>query len=226
MDRSNRRLTGVRRATQFKGIVKSRLVTLSSNALKLVSGQIFRLDPDFDLLIDSGHIHVYRPSGFEFVGELQQIILKAVKENLTEIARDLPFIDFTNVIQYAASHPRAARYIASIRDQEDTRDIDVPALRALCKATGVEITNKAGRISVAPPTKFYRFSRSLTDVAIKSRSSRTLLSISSQQSQEARRVDGGSRAAVKTVDLKASGRVPWLSLRLRCPPHQEGKLWQ
>lgn len=45
------------------------------------------------------------------------------------------------------SHPRAARYLASIRSQE-TRNVNKTALRKLCKKTGVEMSVVDGRFVV------------------------------------------------------------------------------
>ncbi|WP_157648532.1 hypothetical protein [Thiobacillus denitrificans] len=53
-DNQGRRLTALRRATQFKGILKNRLVQFVTNALKIVEDNVFKLDADFDLLIDKG----------------------------------------------------------------------------------------------------------------------------------------------------------------------------
>lgn len=147
-DSRGRRLTALRRASQFKGIVKSRLVTFGSDALRLVREQIFRLDTDFDLLMDSSNIHILRPSGFEFAGKLQEEILSAVPGNLKRVAKDIPFVEFKNIAEYASRHPRAARYIASICSQKETQSIDPRALRSHCRATGVEVSVKGKRILV------------------------------------------------------------------------------
>lgn len=147
-DKKGRRLTAVRRATQFKGILKSRLVRFATDALRLVEGRVFKLDNDFDLVVDSTNVHILRPSGFEFAGKLQQAVLDAVPENIKAIRRDLPFVDFAGIEEYASTHPRAARYLASIRAQEEMKRIDKNALKVLCKNTGVDVTDANGRISV------------------------------------------------------------------------------
>ena len=67
-------------------------------------------------------VHILRPSGFEFAGQLQQAILDAVPENIKAIRKDLAFVDFDGIEAYAAKHPRAARYLASIRAQEETNE--------------------------------------------------------------------------------------------------------
>jgi len=130
-DSQQRKLTAVRRATQFKGVLKSRhkLMRLHTNALKLIEDRVFKLDHDFDLLIDSENIHILRPSGFEFVGQLQKAIMAAVSTNVTLLKEDLTFVDFDVVEKYASKHPRAARYLASIRSKNEAVNITVNAYK-------------------------------------------------------------------------------------------------
>jgi len=149
IDGSDRHLTAVRRATQFKGVLRSRLLRLVTDALKLVEDRVFKLDTDFDLLIDSQRVHILRPSGFEFVSKVKQAVLDAVPKIVKAIEQDMPFIDFASIQDYAAIHPRAARYLASIRGQKENRNIDPEALAKLCTRTGVEIEVAEGKISVA-----------------------------------------------------------------------------
>jgi Domain of unknown function (DUF4868) len=150
-DKKKRRLTTLRRASQFKGVLKSknRLVRMLDDTLQIIDDTVFRLDNDFDLLIDSLNVHILRPSGFEFAGKLQQAILDAAPENIKAIRKDLAFVDFDGIEVYAAKHPRAARYLASIRGQTETKNIDKAALKRLCKSTGVEVSESKGKISVS-----------------------------------------------------------------------------
>lgn len=148
-DNQKRRLTALRRATQFKGVLKSknRLVSMIDDTLQIIKDNVFKLDTDFDLLIDSDKVHILHPSGFEFAGKLQQAILDAVPENIKAIKKDLAFVDLDKIQNYASSHPRAARYLASIRAQE-TKGIDKKSLLNLCKQTGVEVRDSGGKIVV------------------------------------------------------------------------------
>ena len=148
VDSKGRRLTGLRRATQFKGVVKSRLVRIVSDALKLIEDRVFKLDTDFDLLVDSKNVHILRPSGFEFVGNLQKAILEAVPGNVAALQKDLGFVDLTAIEAYALTRPRAARYLASIRSQEETKNISKNNLKRLCKDTGVEVKEVQGKLVV------------------------------------------------------------------------------
>lgn len=150
VDSKNRSLTALRRALQFKGILKSRnrLVQMIDDTMQVVPDSVFRLDSDFDLLVDSKRVHILRPSGFEFAGRLQRAIQDAAPQNIAAIGRDLPFVNFDTIDQYARNHTRAARYLASINSQAEARNIDKALLVNLCNQTDVEIEEKDGQISV------------------------------------------------------------------------------
>ncbi len=124
-DSQGRKLTAVRRATQFKGLLKSRnrLLRVVDDTLQIVEDNTFKLDRDFDLLIDSTHVHILRPSGFEFIAELQEAIRDAVPGNVASIQRDIPYVEFAGIQEYASRHTRAARLLASIRSQRETQNV-------------------------------------------------------------------------------------------------------
>jgi hypothetical protein len=148
-DGQGRRLTAVRRATQFKGVLRSRgLMRFIDDTLQIIEETVFRLDRDFDLLIDEAMVHILRPSGFEFISQLQDAVLAAAPRNVKAVRKDLHFVDFAVIEEYAMKHPRAARYLASIVSQKATKDISRTALKALCKRTGVEIGASKGKITV------------------------------------------------------------------------------
>ena len=80
-DKQGHHLTALRRATQFKGVLKSRLIRLTTNALRIIEDTVFKLDSDFDLLVDGASVHILRPSGFEFLGGLRDAVLAATPQN-------------------------------------------------------------------------------------------------------------------------------------------------
>lgn len=147
-DTRNRRLTAIRRSSQFKGVLKSRLIHLLSDAMKLICDPVFRLDNDFDLLIDSMYVHILRPSGFESIGKLQDEILAVVPSIVSELQSELEFVDFANVADYARDHHRAARCLASIRAQDEASNINRQSLMNLCRDTGVEVQESNGRVTI------------------------------------------------------------------------------
>jgi hypothetical protein len=146
-DGKGRRLTAIRRATAFKGVLKNRLIQLFSDALKLVHENIFKLDRDFDLLVDGAEVQILRPSGFEYVAELEQEILKAVPKTVKAIGNNLTFVDFAAIEAYASKHSRAARSLASIRGQR-TKNIDEGKLKNACEHFNVKIKTVRGKLVV------------------------------------------------------------------------------
>ena len=74
-------------------------------------------------------------------------MLDAVPYNVGAVGADLPFVDFSSIKTYAISHPRAARYLASIRSQE-LKGVDRSALVRLCHSTKVGIEEVQGKIVV------------------------------------------------------------------------------
>lgn len=139
IDSKRQHLTAVRRASRFKGVLKSSIMSFVNDSLKIVEDQVFRLDNDFDLLVDSEATHILRPSAFEFICQLRQRILGAVSANVRSIRQYLSFVDFGVVQKYASIHPRAARYLASINKQ-NLAGIDRRELVKSCRDTGVKIT--------------------------------------------------------------------------------------
>jgi hypothetical protein len=147
-DNKGRRMTAIRRATAFKGVLKSRLLQFTTDALKLVQDKVFKLDRDFDLLVEDSEVQILRPAGFEFVGALEGAVLAAVSKNIRAVSADLPFVDFGLIESYATRHPRAARYLASIRVQHETKNIDKNNLKKLCERTGVKVQEVKGKLQV------------------------------------------------------------------------------
>lgn len=149
IDGQGRRLTAIRRASQFKGVLKKRLIQFRTDSLKIVEDKVFKLDGDFDLLVDALNVHILRPSGFEFIGQLQKAVLGAVTTNVVALRSDLAFVDLDIVESYASKHPRAARYLASIRSKGEAQNIDRSRLLQLCGHTGVETSEtEQGQVAV------------------------------------------------------------------------------
>ncbi len=139
-DSQNRKLTAVRRASQFKGVLKKRLISWGDNTLKIIPDKVFKLDNDFDFLVDSAQIHILRPSGLEFTAQLQEAIMAAVQSNVDTISSEISYVNFESISEYAKKHPRAARYIASIRSQSEAHNVDKGKLKSFCQRTGVSFT--------------------------------------------------------------------------------------
>ena len=146
IDENNHRLTALRRATHFKSITNGKAM-LFRDELRIFNEPVFKLDRDFDLLIDSSFIHVWRSNAFVSLGALNQEILAAVPSNISQLSTKLPFVDFVNIQEYAQEHVRAAKYLASIRSQ-NLAGIEIHALLDLCEKSQIELTEFQGVIFV------------------------------------------------------------------------------
>lgn len=135
---SEERITALRRATQFKGVLKKPIIRLMTDTLKIDDGYFFKLDRDFDFLVDDENIYILHPIGFERIGQMTPAILGAVPENIEIMKNDMPFVFFDNICKYAEKHPRAAGYIASICQQKEIENFNRTEFESVCKQMEIE----------------------------------------------------------------------------------------
>lgn len=133
------RLTAVRKITHFKSLGTKKHMVWFRGTLEFVKSPLFKLDPFFDVLIDSKYVHIIRPKSFEAIGELKQYILNSVAKNSDAIQAHIPFVDMMPVKKYADTRIRAARYLASIQSRGWATGIDREVLRQTCSELGVKI---------------------------------------------------------------------------------------
>ena len=140
-DRGGARLTALRRASQFKGILKSSLMHRLelTDDYTLYTRHMFKLDASFDVIVDGETIHIWRPSGFEYLARLGSEVLAAASVNFVHVRDQLPFMDLEAVEDYAGTRVRAARLVAAIRSAERAAGIDREALARQCRRTGARL---------------------------------------------------------------------------------------
>ena len=150
-DENGSRLTAIKRATTFKALAqKGNLLFMSANELDIMDDNIFKLDNSFDILVDSDYVHIWRANSFEAIGKLREDILMSVPDNIETIKQDINFVDFGPIGLYASQHIMGARYLASIKAQLTTEQINKDSLVKLCNDTGVSVSEKDGMIAVDP----------------------------------------------------------------------------
>jgi hypothetical protein len=146
-DNQNRKLFAFRRASQFKGVARSKLAFLNGGVLTLMNTAVFRLDNDFDYLVDDHTIFILRPSGFEFTTNVHGQVLREAATNAAVIAASVAFLDIARISAYATQHPRAARLLAAIRARDDLHLIDKRLLQSACRIFGIAVVKgQAGSI--------------------------------------------------------------------------------
>ncbi len=143
-------LTALKRAIWFKGLLKRPLLHWFDDAYGIVDGPLFKLDLDFDILVDSQVIHILRPSGFEYVARIQREVLQAVPQIFSDLQADLPFVDLSSVEEFARDRSQAARLAASVRSRRRVENVNQIALLDQCGRTDVRVeTGENGRLRVA-----------------------------------------------------------------------------
>ncbi|WP_339087155.1 hypothetical protein [Shewanella chilikensis] len=74
--------------------------------------------------------------------------MAAVPGNIAAIAEEIDFVEFDSISTYAQKHPRAARYIASIKSQSEAHNINQEKLSRYCQRTNVAVTEVGGKMQV------------------------------------------------------------------------------
>lgn len=147
-DERGNRVLGVRRAMQFKGIIKARnrLMALVDDSLKLVDDDIFKLDNDFDYIVKGDTIYILRPSGFEFTASLDEAVASKALSVTKEVATSLKCVDFESMQNYIQTHKKAARLMASLRMRNDLHITPLKNLKSGCKKNEIRFDIVDGKI--------------------------------------------------------------------------------
>lgn len=140
-DDQNRHLYAFRRASQFKGVTRSKLAWINGGMLTLLTSLVFRLDIDFDYLVAGQDVYILRPSGFEYTTNVGEQILQASAANAQSIAVSVNYLDVTRISAYASTHKKSARLLAAIKGRNDLHQIDRSLLVQACQSYGVQIQN-------------------------------------------------------------------------------------
>lgn len=148
-DDEDRRLLGVRRASQFKGTVRARnrLVSIIDDTLTLIDRDVFKLDQDFDYLVSETDVLILRPSGFEYTADVESAMTDHAAEILGDLHATLRFVDFSALKDFVESHKRAARLVASLHARADLNQTSRKLLKEGCRANQIDIKTTSGRIS-------------------------------------------------------------------------------
>jgi hypothetical protein len=147
-DNEGRKLLGIRRASQFKGIVhaRNRLVSVIDDTLKLIDRNVFRLDQDFDYLVSETTVLILRPSGFEYTAAVEGAMSEHASEMLESLNNTVACVDFASLQDFVASHRRAARLVASLHARADIDQTSPKLLKRGCKANQIGFTVTDARI--------------------------------------------------------------------------------
>jgi hypothetical protein len=148
-DDQHRKLVAVRRATQFKGVVSSRLMRFIDDSLTMLGDQVFKLDNEFDFFATRDHVYILYPAGFERVAEIERFVAEKAREKALALGEEVAFADFATIAEFVARHKRAARFVSALASRGGLNQIDRRKLIAAARQTGVDLVNIGRKISPA-----------------------------------------------------------------------------
>ena len=146
-DRAGGKLLAIRRAAQFKGMLKRRFVRVFNETLEAITDTVFQLDSDFDLLVVDDTVYILRPTAFEHLADIDAQILAQAGKNTAALDAIVPGIGFSVIAPYVSRHKRAARIIASLLRRDDLRDITVASLRRACRLNSIPVDSSDGMLA-------------------------------------------------------------------------------
>ena len=145
-DAQGNKLVAVKRAQQFKVTVRARgrLVRKFDGTLKTIEDDIFKLDKDFDFIIDGDSIHIYRPTSFNLIGEVDQAVFAAAQANLQDVSHRIGFVNLESLEEMVQQSKKAAKYIASISMRADLERFSLERIKEEARRARVNIVDNAG----------------------------------------------------------------------------------
>ena len=141
---------GFRRASQFKGTVGKSLMQWLDGNLRMVQGDIFRLDFDFDFLVFDDQVAIYKPKSFEHIAGLEDELAKATPDHIHALIVALPILDFSFAEDFANKSVRGRRLIAAIRSRTDLAKISTNLFKKACEENKISVVQIGGKWAPNP----------------------------------------------------------------------------
>lgn len=144
-DNQNRRMVGVRKATQFKGTVKAknRLVRMTNDTLSIINDTVFKLDNEFDVLVTDANVYILNDRQMQLLADITSRVAATAKTKIQLIEDTINFLDLSRIKEKIEKHPRVARYAASIAQNPLIGNFQRANIETLAKQHGIVLTEVA-----------------------------------------------------------------------------------
>ncbi|MDP2780394.1 Kiwa anti-phage protein KwaB-like domain-containing protein [Devosia sp.] len=138
-DDQNRRMVGVRKATQFKGTVKAknRLARMINDTLSIIEDTVFKLDNEFDVLVTDAHVYILNDAKMQHLGEITSRVAATAKDKIQVVEDTITFLDLSRIKEKIEKHPRVARYAASIAQTPNIGNFQRAKIEELARQHGI-----------------------------------------------------------------------------------------
>ena len=145
-DNYDRKIIGVRRASQFKGFLsgQNRLIRWLDDSLKTIDFNIFRLDRVFDFILTLDNMYILNPASLEFIADLSSVVSEKARERALSLSNILNFLSFDSMADFASHNKRAARLLAAISIRNDINEIKKDKLIEAANINKIELENING----------------------------------------------------------------------------------
>lgn len=146
--RNNTKQIAIKRPSQFKGLLKkhNRLMQLIDDTLQVVTDDVFKLDNDFDFIIHQNEIDILHPTGFTFIANIDEEILRTAADATRQLTARITFVNFNYLANFVGQSKAAAKLISSIKSREDLERTSMDKLLDKCNSLNVTVREENGQI--------------------------------------------------------------------------------
>jgi len=136
----------IKRPSQFKGLLRKKLIQFIDDTLQVLPDNVFKLDNDFDFIIHQNNIDILHPTGFSFIANIEEEILRSASDATRHLAARISFINFNYLADFIGHSKTAAKLIASIKSREDLERTSQDKLLQKCTRIGVTVREENGQL--------------------------------------------------------------------------------
>ena len=136
----------VKRPSQFKGLLRKKLIQLIDDTLQVIPDNIFKLDNDFDFIIHNINIDILHPTGFNFIANIDEEVLRSAADSTRQLSVRVKFINFNYLADFVSHSKTAAKLVASIKSRTDLERTSQAKLMEKCVRIGVNIREENGQL--------------------------------------------------------------------------------
>jgi len=136
----------IKRPSIFKGLLRKKLIQFIDDTLQVVPDKIFKLDNDFDFIIHEENIDILHPTGFNFIANIDEEVLRSAANSTRQLSSRIKYINFNYLADFVAHSKTAAKLVASIKSRKDLERTCQIKLLEKCVRIGVNIREEKGQI--------------------------------------------------------------------------------
>lgn len=144
--RNGSKQIAVKRPSTFKGLLKKKLIQFIDDTLQVLPDNVFKLDNDFDFVIHENLIDILHPTGFNFIANIDEEILRSAAATTRQLTARIQFINFNYLADFVGHSKTAAKLVASIKSRDDLERTSQEKLLEKCARIGVNVREENGQL--------------------------------------------------------------------------------